>query len=309
MEEFTEEHAKQLLSKEWLAKSDSGNSKPYLMKCGYSPADTSCFMMITDTKSVWGEVLNSTQLIRRWRKCNPDSPQQFESNTVEELWREQVLDLLSRIHTIGAMADASFESVHTNYSVRHVSSVPLMVITSLKAHYISQDAAFELDCGTLKWRWETCFLGHTRSSDIISQHLIFPLISLSHMTFSSSEAVGEVAETEVEKSIDKLGRTSRRTPDVHIKNAMSKPRLVSSIRRMTAMFNFISDLPPVISNAEKPDLQIEFPDEVKDSSSNPPPNPSMRSAREPLPVVSQFESLSHTEFNLDAHHQGGTTNP
>ncbi|KAF9048705.1 hypothetical protein BJ165DRAFT_1526130 [Panaeolus papilionaceus] len=264
MEEFTEEHAKKLLSKEWLAKSDTELSKPYLMKYGYSSSDTSCFMMITDTKSVWGEALNSTQLARRWRKCNPDSPQQHNNDTAEEIWREQILDLLLKIHTIGAITDASFESVQTNYS----------------------DSAFEIECGTFKWRWETCFLGHTRSADIISQHLIFPLISLSHLTFSSAEAVGEVAESEVEKSIDKLARTSRRTVDVHIKNAMSKPRLATSIRRMTAMFNFVSDLPPVISTAEKADLQIEYSlsEEVDGPASKSLAIPSVEPSREPLPV-------------------------
>lgn len=44
------------------------------------------------------------------------------------------------------------------------------------------------------------------------------------------------------QAVDKVGRTARRTVDTHIKNAISKPRVATTLRRMTAMFNFISDL-------------------------------------------------------------------
>ena len=43
------------------------------------------------------------------------------------------------------------------------------------------------------------------------------------------------------QAIDKIARTARRTVDTHVKNALSKPRLATTIRRITAVFNFISD--------------------------------------------------------------------
>lgn len=111
------------------------------------------------------------------------------------------------------------------------------------------------------WRWETCFLGHRRSAEIISKHLIFPLISLNYLAFSSADVVAELPDADVEKvrvaaldehvnqltlvfrqAVDKVGRTARRTLDTHIRNAMSKPRVATTLRRMTAMFNFIPDL-------------------------------------------------------------------
>lgn len=42
-------------------------------------------------------------------------------------------------------------------------------------------------------------MGHKLSSEIISKHLIFPLISLNHMIFSSTEVVGELSDADVEK--------------------------------------------------------------------------------------------------------------
>ncbi|KAJ3515489.1 hypothetical protein NLJ89_g1728 [Agrocybe chaxingu] len=122
---------------------------------------------------------------------------------------------------------------------------------------IQQDLAIELECEAFKWRWEICFLGHKWASEIISKHLIFPLISLNHLTFSTAEVVGEIPDGDVEKAVDKLGRTARRTLDTHIKNAMSKPRIATIIRRITAMFNFVPDLPPVSSTIGKVELKID----------------------------------------------------
>lgn len=44
------------------------------------------------------------------------------------------------------------------------------------------------------------------------------------------------------QAIDKLGRTARRAPGMHIRNAISKPRLATAIHRMTAMLNFLVEL-------------------------------------------------------------------
>ena len=73
------------------------------------------------------------------------------------------------------------------------------------------------------------------------------------------DAVGELPDSDLEKvrflsktkrfvslyflqAVDKIGRTARRTVDTHIKNALSKPRVATTLRRMTAMFNFVPDL-------------------------------------------------------------------
>ncbi|CAA7267135.1 unnamed protein product [Cyclocybe aegerita] len=235
MEQFTEEHAKLLLSKEWMAKADAGKATPYLLKFHYSPQDLSCCILVTDTKSVWTEVLNSKQMARRWRTCNALSPGPFPKTGDEDTWREQTLELLSQAHTIGGFAELSFEIVDSTYS----------------------DLAMEFECEAFKWRWEICFLGHKWASEIISKHLIFPLISLNHLTFSSADVVGEIPDGDIEKTVDKLGRTARRTLDTHIKNAMSKPRIATMIRRITAMFNFVPDLPPVASAIGKVELKID----------------------------------------------------
>ncbi|KAF9266617.1 hypothetical protein L218DRAFT_956394 [Marasmius fiardii PR-910] len=239
MEQLSEEHAKLLLSKEWLAKTGTENStsRPYLFKFCSSTDDLSCLVLITDTESVWVEGLNSNQFARRWRECNSLSFEFASSEREEEEWRKNTLKTLTAAHTVGGMTDFSFEVVKSRYS----------------------DFAFTLESDSFKWRWETCFVGHKLGSEIISRHLVLPLISVNHLAFASVDAVGEIMEAELEQGIDKVGRSARRGIDTHIKNAISKPRLASTLRRMTALFNFVTDLPSVISAAETPDLVPPLP--------------------------------------------------
>lgn len=270
MEPFSEDHSKLLLAKEWLVKigTDNQKSAPYLMKFYSSSVDLQCLILITDTKSMWAEVLSSNQFARRWRQCNLLDAHAFGDSDKEDQWRTNNMELLAKAHTLGAIADISFELAETNYS----------------------DLAFELDCQTFKWRWEACFLGYKLSSDLISRHLILPLISFSHLALSSSEPVGEMSDIDVEKAIDKAGRTARRTIDTHIRNAISKPRAATSLARISAMFNFIPELPPVRSTVERPDLQLP-------PSSGPERLPSSVPARpvSPPPLVTVPESPSSSK--------------
>ncbi|KAJ6494766.1 hypothetical protein C8R47DRAFT_381834 [Mycena vitilis] len=263
MEQFSEEHSKLLFSKEWLVKNN--DSTPYLFKCHFSTVDLSCFILLTDTKTVWTEVLNSKQFARRWRACNPDCAADFDQEDDEEEWRIANLELLSKAHTLGGMTDLGFDVVESNYA----------------------DLAIQLDCEAFKWRWETCLQGSRFSAEMISRHLVLPLISLNHLAFTS--AVGESSETDLEKSIDKLGRTGRRSVDTHVKNAMTKPRVATALRRITAMFNFENNLPPIQLSVEKPELQAQVVQaRAREPSPIPSPVPSKRRSippPDPIPTT------------------------
>jgi len=88
-----------------------------------------------------------------------------------------------------------------------------------------------------------------------------PLMSTAHLAFSTPNSVGEMSESDLEtvskvpliyvlliryeldaQALDKVGRTARRTPGMHARNAISKPRLATAIRRMTATLNFLVEL-------------------------------------------------------------------
>ncbi|KAK0500514.1 hypothetical protein EDD18DRAFT_1150352 [Armillaria luteobubalina] len=266
MEILSENTLKQLLTKEWLVKIDTLKSIPYLIKFYASLADLTCCVLITDTKSIWAEVLSGPQFARRWREVNGlESISSSGSMVDEEEWRAHTLELLSNAHSLGGITDLSFEVVETNFS----------------------DVACTLEDQSFKWRWESCFLGYRASAEILSKHLVLPLISMSHLAFSSKDSVGEISDAELTKVVDKVGRTARRNVDIHIKNAISKPRMATVLRRITAMFNFALDLPSILTSAEKPEFEILPPPSSKQIAKSRSPQPT----RTPSPVMIENEDL------------------
>ncbi|KIK95437.1 hypothetical protein PAXRUDRAFT_827028 [Paxillus rubicundulus Ve08.2h10] len=270
MDHFSEEHSKLLLSKEWLAKINAQTSTPYLIKFYSSSVDLSSCIMITDTKNTWAEVMSSNQLARRWRECNRRASSPLFDYDEEEAWRTRHLELLSRAHTLGGMAELSFAAVESKFG----------------------DFAFELECPAFKWRWETVFVGHKLSADILSQHLIMPLISVSHLAFSSSDVVGDLPPSDLEKAIDKVARTARGTFGTHVGNALSKPRLATTIRRMTAIFNFISDPPIIMTTSD--DLGLRAPQEPTPKIIKPPEHLKSTSASTPEPN-NNYDAPGHSK--------------
>ncbi|TEB34645.1 hypothetical protein FA13DRAFT_1729301 [Coprinellus micaceus] len=262
MEPLTEELLKDLLSEEWLVKVDNIKSIPYLIKFHHSSMDLSSMVLITDTKSVWAEVLDGKQFARRWRFLNSNSPAPYDDQGDEDAWRESSLELLSNAHTLGAISEMPFEVVDSNFS----------------------DFAFELSSSNLgfKWRWETNSVGHKHAAEILSKQLIMPLISLNHIAISSPDALSGMADSELEQAVDKVGRTGRRAPHNHVKNVLSKTRTATMLRRITAVFNLIPNLPPIFSIAEKPDLQpkaVEQPPPIPEQSN---PRRSAAAAKSPV---------------------------
>jgi hypothetical protein len=208
--------------------------------------------------------LTSNQLARRWRECRPLDSKSNLTSREGELWRRDILKCLSAAHTVGNFADMSFEVVKSLYSVSRFEfcyPTPPEGCTNAPL-FRPKDFAFELRLDDFVFRWETNTTGHRISAEVISRQIIMPLMSTAHLAFSSPNSVGVMSESELEtvsqeeplvyalmircglrlKAVDKLGRAARRTPGLHARNAISRPRLATSIRRMTAMLNFLLEL-------------------------------------------------------------------
>ncbi|KIY72399.1 hypothetical protein CYLTODRAFT_417986 [Cylindrobasidium torrendii FP15055 ss-10] len=240
-----------LYTKEWAVKVDASQSQPYLIKSFSSKTDTSCGVVITDTKSVWTEVLPGQHFARRWRKCNSfplvsDAPFDLAEND----WRAHNAEVLANAHTPGCIQDFDFEIVETKFS----------------------DLACTIEGASFQWRWETNYIGHRQSAEFISKHLILPLISLSNLAFISP-GLANMTDDDVEKSVDKLARTSKRTPDIYIKNVLSKPKISSTLARLNAAVNLPNGFPPVKSEYDTTELQPLPPpnaDEVRNATPDAP---------------------------------------
>ncbi|KAL1758618.1 hypothetical protein FB107DRAFT_288347 [Schizophyllum commune] len=189
--------------------------------------------MITDTRKVWAEVMTSAQFAQRWRATNGKA-QSFETleNEREDSWREARLVLLGKAHSLGAFPNLSFEIVPTRYS----------------------DLAVRIEAESFSWVWQTTFVGYRMSAELLSQHLILPMISVVHFTLGGQESIVDMPDDDLEKVVDKVARTARRTPGTHVRNAIAKPRAATCLSRMSAMLNFTEPPPRVVSTAEKPDL-------------------------------------------------------
>ena len=61
-----------------------------------------------------------------------------------------------------------------------------------------QDLAFDLDFDDFKWHWETYLIGPKSSAEVISQHLIMPLLSVTHLAFASADPVSELSDADLE---------------------------------------------------------------------------------------------------------------
>ncbi len=66
----------------------------------------------------YASVLSSNQIARRWRDSNPQNSPSFAGEEEEEQWRIKCLEFISTVHSLGGLADLSFEFVKSNYSVR-----------------------------------------------------------------------------------------------------------------------------------------------------------------------------------------------
>lgn len=62
-----------------------------------------------------------------------------------------------------------------------------------------QDLAFELHATDCKWRWECYLLGPKTSANILSTHLILPLISITYLSFTSADPVCELSVEDLQQ--------------------------------------------------------------------------------------------------------------
>ncbi|PCH42269.1 hypothetical protein WOLCODRAFT_143949 [Wolfiporia cocos MD-104 SS10] len=274
MEYFSEEHAKLLIPREWLVKIDSDKSTPYLMKFYGSIEKQLCCAFATDTKNVWGEVLTMEQFVRRWQKSNPQQRTSFsnlKTSQEEEEWRAAILEFISSAHSLGGLPEVSFEIVESH----------------------NADLHYELSGENFKWKWEMYHLGPKFSAEILSQHLIVPLISMSHLAFSSTDPVGRMRDEDLERAADRIGRTARRTLDTHLRHAMSKPQVTTTLQRLTALFNFVPRIPPITSEVEVPNFVVPHVPPTSQALSESPEQSSPKRSR-PMSLLAEQRTESQS---------------
>ncbi|EIN03738.1 hypothetical protein PUNSTDRAFT_128654 [Punctularia strigosozonata HHB-11173 SS5] len=217
----------------------------------------------------------------------------------DNAWRTTALLALSQLHSSGSLADATFEIIASTYSVRVASQETREVPLKWENW---QDLAFILE-GPFRWRWETYQLGPKSSADILSKHLIMPLISVTHLAFASADPVSELSEADLQGAIDKTARTARRTGiDTHVKHAMSKPGMASAISRITALMNGSQSPPNITLDPELPQINVpSMPHVPKSVPKQREASPDVEMIGEPVPDSSRHTpEVQHRDIRKDS---------
>ncbi|KZW03780.1 hypothetical protein EXIGLDRAFT_743505, partial [Exidia glandulosa HHB12029] len=243
MEDFTEEHSLQLTGKEWLVKTagDGTTSTPYLFKFVASEDKDACCFIVTDTKRVWAEVLSGKQLLRRWRTHNPNlASSSDDSDVTHKAAQVQALTILDAIHTMRGIALSSFTIVQSR----------------------DADLACELCYEDYTWRWHANALGYRTSAEVLSKHLILPLITFSDLAFTTPEPLQNMQTGELEKVVDKNGRLYRRRVDAQVKKVLAVPKFATMLNRITGLYSSLTDLPSIKSELEETGPEVPEPDAI-----------------------------------------------
>jgi len=112
----------------------------------------------------------------------------------EDSWLDQVLQLLADMHSPGMMGALSFDVIQSRYSVSMVGScAPSSLSRS------PQDLAIDLRGDSFIWRWETFSIGYKQSADVLSKHLMIPLLSTAYLAAISPDAISEISGSDLEK--------------------------------------------------------------------------------------------------------------
>jgi hypothetical protein len=93
------------------------------------------------------------------------------------------------------------------------------------------------------WKWELDSFAHSQSSTLISQHLIVPLIITSGLAFNSatSTPIPDQSATNLQKELDKAAKFARRSPLLNIIQALKRPRLATSLQRVSAVVHSVEE--------------------------------------------------------------------
>jgi hypothetical protein len=62
-----------------------------------------------------------------------------------------------------------------------------------------QDLAIHLRGEGFEWRWETFSIGPKQSAEVLSKHLMIPLLSTAYLAFISPDAISEISGSGLEK--------------------------------------------------------------------------------------------------------------
>ena len=139
-------------------------------------------------------VLSRQQLSRRWSTLNTNGTFNHLPYREYDSWLDQVLQYLVDAHSPDVIEGLSFDVVESRYSVCRA-----FFFSHVSCSYKLQDLAIDLRGDSFKWRWETSFIGRSHSAELLSKHLIMPLLCTANLAFTMRHAINGISDYDLEQ--------------------------------------------------------------------------------------------------------------
>ncbi|KAG8704124.1 hypothetical protein FRC11_010190 [Ceratobasidium sp. 423] len=261
----------------WLPGVHPESKMGFLMKFYADTEKEECYILVTDTEKVWAEAVQGRHISHR--SPPPPFPR---TEKQERRFRREILQL-----------------VHAAHQLCRIGEMEIVAEEGGKC----ADLSLTITTPDLNWEWRTFALRPSHASQVLSKHLILPM--LSHMSIMSSFAAFDLEA--FTKQLDKTSKTARITMHTHLRAVFSKPIVASGLVRICQAWEHVGDeyLHPVVEDLE--DLTpitapLYFPEPISDDEPEPEPEPeryyrsgSLRSSPAPFPHADADADGSATE--------------
>ncbi|KAG8700830.1 hypothetical protein FRC09_005731 [Ceratobasidium sp. 395] len=181
--EISDRQLKQLLPVPWLSLADNEGKKTYLLKFFASPEDVSCYVLITDTRHVWAEVLQGRHISRRADQLDPPAPNSLTFNRTEKQerrFRRQLLDQINSAHSLNKLDELEVE-------------------VQADGGHLHADLCMKIITPNLTWQWNGFALHPSHAADVIYEHFTTPMITLMAVALATPKPAGDMAPEDIQK--------------------------------------------------------------------------------------------------------------
>jgi len=245
--EFLDDHEDALIHSAWHAIANEETSTPYLFKFCCNEDNASCCFLMTDTKSVWVEVMGWNRIGRRALHL------EIVDDFAGPADLDETLQHLVKLHSF-----ASAESLTPGF-------LPMFL----------GDLRITLSNDDFSWEWHLEALPRAHAADLLSKQLIMPMLNWSGYVMDSyMDAISTEHEIrQLERDLDASGRTAKRHPDKMVQSVMRQSLFTTALRRLTETGSGSATRSAIFRSPE------DEPQPRPRSSSPPPPSvrPSARS--------------------------------
>ncbi|QRV77098.1 hypothetical protein RhiJN_05113 [Ceratobasidium sp. AG-Ba] len=242
MPEFTQASANKLAGIPWSLKTttspdSSGRETCYFFKFISDMAENTCCFMITDTISVWAEVLDSKHTSHRARHAHSARGSSkrgfalpYHDVDEESDWRRGVVRTLGEVHENAMDGGVEFEVKNSE-----VADLSVYLSDTLRDFH---------------WRWDVMSVGRI-AAPILSRQLFMPMVTLATVMSNLSQSIEDASEASLKTIAERKASTAKVMPAHHLRGFLSRPAVQTTLKYIAEV-----DGAPSLSGYEQPAAKL-----------------------------------------------------